>query len=284
MRKNKRRLLIVIFLCIMILTLGMISSINPNITQGGMGLNLIAPPAHAQSSGNLANIAGMSAYIQTNGPIDLERVKSQLRGVEDSTDEYIIGLMIPPGYADLDTLDEIMDVHLMVHRDGWIIAYLLKEQESSIIIDWVGYEGNGLNETTLSNSINQIVNLQGLTIDGELSYYDFRYPSATSMSIVADSESDSNQPDSFDVNIPLNVVIIDSSYSVGSFDAGATASLNESQLISYEACRSCWIIKHANFNQNFFPPNSTNNLSITNQLYYGISGTSYLGIVLLYQE
>ena len=79
-------------------------------------------------------------------------------------------------------------------------------------------------------------------------------------------------------------LVLNSSYTAAAFDSTVTAFLNDDQLIKGDSCFDCWLIYHAQFNQNAFSPNSTSMLSVYNGTGGGLSGQSYLGIVLLYQE
>ena len=71
---------------------------------------------------DISNEAGMSAYVKSATAINLTNArKAFTKGVEAQTADYIIGLVPISGY------DASWDVHVLVHRTGWILAYYPKE-------------------------------------------------------------------------------------------------------------------------------------------------------------
>ena len=61
--------------------------------------------------------AGISAYYKTPGAMTLSQARSAFRTIEIETNDYLIGSVAVPGYV------EHFDVHVYVHKDGWILAY-----------------------------------------------------------------------------------------------------------------------------------------------------------------
>ena len=83
----------------------------------------------AEVTAMLTQEAGISAYLQTASPISLNQVRGLYRTIEAETADYIIGSVSVPNYY------EHFDVHVYVHTDGWILAYYLKDQVTSKMID-----------------------------------------------------------------------------------------------------------------------------------------------------
>ena len=81
--------------------------------------------------------AGMSAYAQLDGTVDLTKAEDALKTVEEATSEYVIGSVGLEGY------DESHDVHIYVDSDGWIIAYYLADEKASKIVNWLKFAESG---------------------------------------------------------------------------------------------------------------------------------------------
>ena len=107
---------------------------------------LKAPPflgvAYAQGAAPeaaLASIfdgeAGIAAYFQSPGSINLAAVAPLYRTIETQTAQYIIGSMAVPDYPESE------DVHLYIHTNGWVMAYYLKADPVGKIFDWRQYTG-----------------------------------------------------------------------------------------------------------------------------------------------
>jgi len=129
----------------------------------------------------LEDEAGISAYGQVSS-VDLDLAENAYKNVEEKTEDYIIGSVT------LDNYDESNDVHVYVDITGWIVAYYLNTEKSSKIIDWKGYvNSEPVSGTKLSDAIT-LVTLEMLVLPPTISYYDFRYPSATNMMIVIDEK------------------------------------------------------------------------------------------------
>lgn len=153
-------------------------------TSGADGIRLQPPPFFSVAQADvvqqgvpspdfLSQEAGIAAYANIGKPIDLTKVDRFFRTREQETPDYIVGSVTPPGYEDLPDLREGADVHVYVHKDGWIIAYLLEWQHTAQIIDWLGYEQKQLTTNTLETTIRKFLIPLNVT-DSEIGYYDFR--------------------------------------------------------------------------------------------------------------
>ncbi len=119
---------------------GPISSTAPQIG-GGQTLRLEAPPfirtAYAQENSTAFDLgayldqeAGISAYYKSPDAITLSQVRGQFRTIETETADYIIGSVAVPNYP-----EENFDAHVYVHTTGWILAYYLRVDPVSKILD-----------------------------------------------------------------------------------------------------------------------------------------------------
>jgi len=150
--------------------------------------------------------AGISAYTNVGETIDLEKAKTAFRTIEYETDEYIIGSVPLPDYPETE------DVHAYVHKDGWIVAYYLKEEPAAKIIDWEDYgTDEKITGTKLEDGISVVCNAAGVPMKN-IKYYDFRYPNANRLMIVADALW-SYGTDTFRLKLPSDFVFYERSYS-----------------------------------------------------------------------
>ena len=152
--------------------------------------------------------AGISAWYQAPSPINLALIRSQYRTIERETSDYILGSIPLAGYGEAE------DIHLYVHKDGWLLAYYLAAEPAGKIFDWKAYESsNGATITTkLENTIAVILSALGIAFT-EANYYDFRYPSATHMMIIA--ENNQNIDENFTINFPSTFIYYQRSWFVG---------------------------------------------------------------------
>lgn len=148
----------------------------------GIGMSLVRP-AFAQETGMnfLEQEAGIAAYMNAGQRIDLSKAKGAFRTVERETSEYAVGSVPLTGYPETE------DVHVYVHKDGWIVAYYLKGEPAAKITDWINYgKGKGMEGTRLDACIFYISGTAEVPMK-DVKYYDFRYPSASKIMIIAEA-------------------------------------------------------------------------------------------------
>jgi hypothetical protein len=154
----------------------------------------LQPPAFVQAASSeasgtpeqiaamLSDEAGISAYMQTSNPIDLNVVRGEFRTIETETADYIIGSVAVPDHP------ERFDAHVYVHTDGWILAYYMKEAATAKIVD---VKAQTINSTKLETVIAVLAGTLGESV-ADLKYYDFRYPNATNILMIAEDDDDEN--------------------------------------------------------------------------------------------
>jgi hypothetical protein len=133
--------------------------------------------------------AGISAYFKAPDAITLSQVRSVFRVIETETADYILGSVAVSNYL------ENYDVHVYVHKNGWILAYYLRSDPIAKIIDALAQT---LNTTKLKTVVATVAGAAGASF-GDVTYYDFRYPSATHMLLVAE---DSVAGNDFTIKLP----------------------------------------------------------------------------------
>lgn len=135
--------------------------------------------------------AGISAYFQSPGAIDLTLALSAFRTVEIQTADYIIGSVAVPSHP------ENFDAHVYVHKDGWVLAYYMRADPTSKIVDVLG---KTINSTKLTSVLAAVAGAAGIPFSSA-SYYDFRYPNATNMLFVAEDYANGHE---FEITLPTS--------------------------------------------------------------------------------
>jgi hypothetical protein len=120
--------------------------------------------------------AGMSAYVKSASAINLTNAKKAFtKGVEMETADYIIGLVPITGY------EAKWDVHVFVHRTGWILAYYPNTWVTAAALNEKHQIVGG--STKLSLAIDSVGSKIGQNFSTK-SYYNFAQPSATKMLVI----------------------------------------------------------------------------------------------------
>lgn len=164
--------------------------------------------------------AGMSAYAQLDGTVDLTKAEDALKTVEEATSEYVIGSVGLEGYG------ESHDVHIYVDSEGWIIAYYLADEKPAKIINWISFSESGsFVDMKVKVALSHVAE-QMLLFPSEIKYYDFRYPDATKMMVVADEEEVDNATETFRIKIPNNINIYTRNWSLGVIGSNPSPSSN----------------------------------------------------------
>ena len=193
---------------------------------GGKGVISLMPPpfigiagaAEAMGGGgegagastvSLSNESGISAYLNA-GSINLNQARTAYKSIDTETSEYIIGIVQISG------VDESIYPSVYTNKNGWILAYLPKDEPASAIVQWEGYTGGAINRTTLEDGISKVCNAAGKNyMRDNVSYYDFRFPEANRMLWVV--EKTSPFENSFNFTIQNELTVYNGSWS---YDAG----------------------------------------------------------------
>ena len=182
------------------------------------GLIALARPAFAAGTAGvnfLEKEAGISAYVNVGREIDLARAREALIGISSEGESYIIGTVALAGNP------EEQYPLVYIHRDGWVVAFYTKFAPTSRIMQWVGYDGRVIATTTLEDAIAEVcrrIGVDFLRIQGDIKYYDFRHPNATTLVLAADIVTVEGT-DTFNFSIPFNVTLYEASWSHYVFDS-----------------------------------------------------------------
>jgi len=121
--------------------------------------------------------AGVCAYTKLTPPVNLTIAKTAFKTIEYECEDYIIGSVAVSG-------DESEDVHVYVSKDGWLVAYYLKEDPfPKILKNLMNFDDN-----KLKDAIKKVCDALWVSLP-TVNYYDFRYPNANKVMIIADKAS-----------------------------------------------------------------------------------------------
>ena len=160
--------------------------------------------------------AGIAAYVQVSGSIDLQTTMNNLLPhiadvIEVNPTYFIVNV----------TNDDNQITHLYVGADGWVIPYYLGTEMVGKVVRWnitsiqEPTPENVSSMTTLEEVIFKTCAAIGVdyeTIRSDIKFYDFEHPDANRMMIVVDMVIGRGS-NSFYMAIPSVVTVKESSYS-----------------------------------------------------------------------
>ncbi|PXF60721.1 MAG: hypothetical protein C4B59_07780 [Candidatus Methanogaster sp.] len=309
--KFRIRALVVLFAIAMVAScVAMYSSAPTNlkigISQGGeRGVISLTPPsfvgiasateamvdesAASQAGASfLEEEAGVSAYVNTSQSIDLDKAKSCYRNIEYECADYILGSVELPG------LPEDEDVHVYVSVDGWIVAYYLRDEPASKIMQWDGYGGGEITTTKLEDAISKMctcLEIPYTPIKSNIKYYDFKYPNANRLMIIVD-RIDSPGTDTFEFKIPNAYTVCKASWSHFVYNSyGSNTKIKKSTdeewitINSFGTCCDRWCVKHGYYD--WIEPDEFYTVSIWHNEYSHsswCSGYACIATTFIYRE
>ena len=217
-----QRVLLSLLLGIAILGTAWIFYPSGNAASSPGSISLKAPEfmsaVHAAEANSITSVisdeAGISGYFQASGPIDLNAVRGVFLTIETETDEYILGSVPVRDYT------EYYSVHVYVHKDGWLMAYYLTGTPVAKIVDIREYANNTSTFTTIfENVLSVVAGEAGIPFPG-VTHYDFRYPNATHMMIIGETNG------AFNIKLPSSYGFFERSYSIYGGSHGVGIDIN----------------------------------------------------------
>jgi hypothetical protein len=172
--------------------------------------------------------AGISAYFKSASPVNLANVRGVFRVIEVETADYIIGSVPVPNYPESE------DVHVFIHRNGWFVAYYLASDPVAKIYDWKSYSGTSI-PTKLERIISIVASEAGVPL-GLVFYYDFRYPNASHMMLIAETVSGG---DDFTIQLPSTFAFYERSWGLMNIGFDDYWILNDVTIRSGSYCDYC---------------------------------------------
>jgi hypothetical protein len=155
--------------------------------------------------------AGIAAYISTGQAVDLEKVKTIFSSVETVGDNYIVGVVQVSDWGGN------IGVHLYADTDGWMVAYLKKDEPVAMIMQWGSSDADNptlgvVRSTTLEDAIYKAGDAAGVGIVATgIQYYDFEFPNANQMMIIAKTQATAGSS-IHQIEMPENYMLFDASY------------------------------------------------------------------------
>ena len=133
---------------------------------------LASEDREARAIASIADEAGMAAYAKSPAAITLSRVTPLFTGgIEVQTSDYIIGLVPLTGYL------AHWNVHVLVHKNGWVMAWYHKDWPAINIIDTRAATFG--TSTKLSLALTAVGGRIGQAL--KPTYYNFAFPDATKL-------------------------------------------------------------------------------------------------------
>ena len=216
---------------------------------GGISLGLaivslttfLIKPAKAETTSTTFPVdeAGIAAYVKLDS-VDItdltEALNFYVRGKDMRQGEtYTIGVVEVPNIGGYNGSNY---PHLYIGLDGWMVAYYLKEEEVSRIMQWRNYEKGIISTTTLQDAIDIMANNIGVTYSTPIKYYNFEFPEANKLTLIAETSPSSAQSggsNSFSVTIPG--ILYEASYSLywsfGGYDRWIKLNVDENEVVLY---------------------------------------------------
>lgn len=179
-------------------------------------------------------------------------------------------------------------MHVYVSADGWIVAYYLKEEPASKIMQWKGYDGGEITTTKLEDAISKVCTCTGILyqqVKNKIIYYDFNYPDANRLMIIAD-RIDEPGMDTFEFKIPDEYTVYETSWSHYTYKSyhGSNTKIDGTLVNSFGATTDyVGLLKHGYY-EVWIEPEVFHNVSIYHAEHYGYMGYACIATVFVYQE
>jgi hypothetical protein len=226
----------------------------------------------AQIAAFIDNEAGIAAYFKAPGALSLASVRTLYRTIEIETDSYILGSIPVPNYV-----SESEDVHVYVHKDGWVLAYYLAATPAANIIDWARFGGNTI-VTKFDTVFKLLADQLAFTLPA-ITYYDFRNPNSNYLLLVAE---ETGSTDSFTVFLNETVLYQERSWSLSSTGRGTAYRLNNVLVFQNDfAVSPSWSDAEGVLTPLQLPVNATHTIEVGDQC---CGYTSFAGLALVYRR
>ncbi|MGM0470069.1 MAG: hypothetical protein ACQERB_14815 [Promethearchaeati archaeon] len=185
------------------------------------------------SASVLEEQAGITKYFDSGQNLDLSIARSELKIVEKETLDYIVGSLALPNLTESD------DVHCLVHKDGWIVCYYLKQEPTSKIVDWNFYSDGVLEKTKLQLGLEVMADAYLLTVSNA-NYYHYYYQNANKYMIIIEETDEYRTSDSFILYLPTEFTYYETSWGLngestkyGAFSGELSPGSNHTITVEY---------------------------------------------------
>ena len=165
--------------------------------------------------------AGMAAYVNV-GSLNLENATEAYTQIYNLSTSHAVGTINIGNNYGSD------NIHVYVDTNGWIVAYLTRDEELGHMIQWAGVDYNNPTlKTTFEDAISRVCSSIGVNysvIQGNIKYYDFEYPQATNVVIFMNTVLAGSE---------YTTVLIPGTYTIYSMDYSHFSTLNNPSCPSY---------------------------------------------------
>ncbi|KAF5429068.1 hypothetical protein C5S39_09525 [Candidatus Methanophagaceae archaeon] len=215
---------------------------------GGGGSN--SGDATREGTQILEEEAGICFHTNVQQEINLTVAKEVYRRTEHETGDYTIGAVALPGYPETE------DVHVYVHKDGWIAAYYPNYEPITKIIDWLDFlcpPPRDITSTKLEDAILKMCDGVNVTlIWTQTKYHDFRAPNADRMMIVTGAQRvGGERVGTFKIELPGDLLVGERSWShfAANSSNSSSLSIDEHTINSFGPCRDGVVTKYGTLTQ-----------------------------------
>lgn len=174
---------------------------------------LLIAPGILSAASFLEDEAGISASTQLGTSVDLNLAETAFKNVERKTTGYIIGSIALDDYWESD------DVHVYVDISGEMIAYYLRNEPASKIIDWIHDASGQISGSKLEDALSKVCNALSVSLP-EVIYFDFRFPSGNQIKVLVDEKYGSGG-ETFRFMIPSDHIVYSASWSHATNNTGS---------------------------------------------------------------
>lgn len=184
-----------------------------------LGIIIISiTPTKAETSATTFPVeeAGIAAYVKLDS-VDITDLTEALNYFSENIRQgktYVIGKVKITNQSPRG-VQWFNYPHLYIGLDGWMIAYYLKGEETSQIMQWKGYTAGKIETTTLKEAIDIMAANIGVKYSTPIKYYHFQYPQANKLTLIVETIIDGSN--CFSVTIPG--ILYEASYSAYMEDA-----------------------------------------------------------------
>jgi hypothetical protein len=221
MNTKRIRFLVIGTLISAVLILSFVYVGQPREPLGGNGAIKLIPPAFVKNvqaetseiGALLDSEAAIAGYFQAPEGINLSLVRGRFRVREIETADYIVGTVDMPNYYDH------FDTHVYVNKNGWVIAYYLRGHPASEMVDIKSHTISG---SKLKTVLGLIAGDAGVAFS-EPTYYDFQYPNATSITLIAEDDANGN---TFTILLPSSYAYFERSFAAHNYSYIAVDGVN----------------------------------------------------------
>jgi hypothetical protein len=189
------------------------------------------------------NEAGIAAYVKL-APLSQTNFDNARRLLFDSasaSSTYMIGIESYNAAEQNQTYKDSIDFHIYLGTNGWLVAYLLKDETPSKIVNWNA--GQPLSNTMLKAVIEDAIQKIGATASSSIQYYDFFHPEANKMTLVRENLTAETASTTNDFNVTVPGTLYQASWAIncdeaiGSSYADATTVLLDNSTAGYSAAK-----------------------------------------------